>query len=96
MCLVEAAAALQAARQRDLTTPTAEEIVANERKRCEAQSGSDRKDCLKRVAGVDTTVTGSVASGGDLRETVTVIPGVASPGAKPGAGPASLPPKPSN
>jgi len=70
-CLVEAAAALQAARQHDLTTPAAEEIVANERKRCEAKSGSDRRDCLKRVAGVDTTVTGSVASGGDLKETVT-------------------------
>lgn len=104
-CLVEAAAALQAARKHNLTTPTPEQIAANERKRCEAQSGDDKKDCLKRAAGVDTTVSGSVAGGGDIKETVTVIPG------KPGtpavevnpetlpptaAGPANIPPKPSN
>ena len=104
-CLAEAAAALQTARKHGLTTPTPEQIAANERKRCEAQSGDDKKDCLKRAAGVDTTISGSVAGGGDIKETVTVIPG------KPGtpavevnpetlpptaAGPANIPPKPSN
>jgi len=104
-CLAEAAAALQAARRHNLTTPSPEQIAANERKRCDAQSGDDKKDCLKRAAGVDTTVSGSVAGGGDIKETVTVIPG------KPGtpavevnpetlpptaAGPANIPPKPSN
>ncbi|HEY8974490.1 MAG TPA: hypothetical protein VIN75_09750 [Burkholderiaceae bacterium] len=104
-CLTEAAAALQAARRHSLTTPTPEQIAANERKRCEAQSGDDRKDCLKRAAGVDTTVSGSVAGGGDIKETVTVIPG--KPGSPPvevnpetlpptAAGPANIPPKPSN
>jgi hypothetical protein len=104
-CLIEAAAALQAARKHDLTTPTPEQIAANERKRCDAQSGDDKKDCLKRIAGIDTTVSGSVAGGGDIKETVTVIPG--KPGAPAteihpetmpptAAGPANLPPKPSN
>ena len=104
-CLKEAGAALQAARAHDLKTPSAAQMAANERKRCEALSGDDKADCLKRAAGVDTTVSGSVAAGGDLKETVTVIPG------KPGtpapeihpetmpptaAGPATLPPKPNN
>ena len=104
-CLKEAGAALQAARTHDLKSPTPEQIAANERKRCATLSGDDKKDCLKRAAGVDTTVSGSVAGGGELKETVTVIPG------KPGtpateinpetmpptaAGPATLPPKPSN
>lgn len=103
-CLKEAAAARQAARTHDLRTPSAAEIAANERRRCEALSGDDKKDCLKRADNIDTTVSGSVAAGGDLKETVTVIPG------KPGtpaeiqpetlpptaAGSAPLPPKPGN
>jgi hypothetical protein len=101
-CLKEAGAALQAARAHDLKSPSPDQIAANERKRCEALSGGDKKDCLKRAAGIDTTVSGSVAAGGDLKETVTVIPG--TPGAEihpetlppTAAGPATLPPKPSN
>ena len=103
-CLKEAAAALQAARKHDLRTPTPAEVAANERRRCEALAGDDKKDCLKRADNIDTTVSGSVAGGGDLKETVTVIPG--SPGTPPdihpetmpptAAGPATLPPKPSN
>jgi hypothetical protein len=104
-CLTEAGAALQAARKHDLNSPTPEQIAANERKRCVALSGDEKKDCLKRAAGVDTTVSGSVAAGGDLKETVTVIPGTPGTPAtdvKPetmpatAAGPATLPPKPSN
>ena len=103
-CLTEAAAALQASRKHNLSSPTPEQIAANERKRCETLSGDDKKDCLKRAAGVDTTVSGSVAGGGDIKETVTVVPG--TPGTAPeihpetlpppAAGPATLPPKPSN
>jgi hypothetical protein len=104
-CLTEAAAALQAARRHDLTSPTPGQVAANERKRCEVQSGDDRKQCLQRAAGIDTTVSGSVAGGGDLKETVTVIPG--KPGTPPvdvnpetlpptAAGPVNIPPKPSN
>jgi hypothetical protein len=103
-CMKEAAAALQAARKRDLRTPTPAEVAANERRRCEPLSGDEKKDCLKRADNIDTTVSGSVAAGGDLKETVTVIPG--SPGTPAeihpetmpptAAGPANLPPKPSN
>jgi hypothetical protein len=103
-CLREAAAALQAARKHDLRTPTPAEVAANERRRCEALSGDDKKDCLKRADNIDTTVSGSVAAGGDLKETVTIIPG--TPGTPveihpetippTAAGPANLPPKPSN
>ena len=99
-CLTEAAAALAAARKHNLTSPTPEQVAANERKRCDAQSGDDKKECLKRAAGVDTTVSGSVAGGGDIKETVTVIPGTPEVRPEtmpaPAAGPATLPPKPSN
>ena len=100
-CLKEAGAALQASRAHDLKSPSATQVAANERKRCEALSGDDKTDCLKRAAGVDTTVSGSVAAGGDLKETVTVIPGTVTeihPETMPptAAGPATLPPKPSN
>lgn len=99
-CLKEAAAALQAARSNNLRTPTPAEIAANERRRCETLSGDDKKDCLKRADNIDTTVSGSVAAGGDLKETVTVIPGTpgtpaaVNPETVPptAAGPASLPP----
>jgi len=100
-CLKEAAAALQASRAHDLKTPSAAQVAANERKRCEALSGDDKTDCLKRAAGVDTTVSGSVAAGGDLKQTTTVVPGTPveiHPETMPAtaAGPATLPPKPSN
>ena len=101
-CLKEAGAALQASRAHDLKSPSNMQIAANERKRCEALSGDDKTDCLKRAAGVDTTVSGSVAGGGDLKETVTVIPGTPGTAADihpetmppTAAGPATLPPKP--
>jgi hypothetical protein len=103
-CLKEAGAALQASRAHDLKTASSAQMAANERKRCEALSGGDKTDCLKRAAGVDTTVSGSVAAGGDLKETVTVIPG--TPGSTTdinpekltptAAGPATMPPKAGN
>ena len=104
-CLKEAGAALQAARQHDLKSPSPAQVAANERKRCESLSGDEKTDCLKRAANIDTTTSGSVAAGGDIKETVTVIPG--TPGTAPAdihpetmpptaAGPATLPPKPSN
>jgi hypothetical protein len=106
-CLKEAGAALQASRAHDLKSPSSAQIAANERKRCVALSGDDKADCLKRAAGVDTTVSGSVAGGGDLKETVTVIPGTPGmPASAPeihpetmpptAAGPGTLPPKPVN
>ena len=100
-CLKEAGAALQAARAHELKSPGSAQLAANERKRCETLAGDDRADCLKRAAGVDTTVSGSVAAGGDLKTTTTVVPGTPvdiHPETMPptAAGPAMLPPKPSN
>ncbi len=103
-CLKEAGAALQASRAHDLKSPNATQVATNERKRCDALSGDDRADCLKRAAGVDTTVSGSVAAGGDLKTTTTIVPGTPPdvhpesmpPTAAGPAGPATLPPKPSN
>ena len=99
-CLKEAGAALQASREHDLKTLSPAQLAANERKRCEPLSGDDKKTCLARATGLDTAVSGSVAGGGQLKETVTVVPGTPEipvetvpPTA---AGPATLPPKPSN
>jgi hypothetical protein len=100
-CLKEAGAALQASRQHDLKSGDPAQLAANERKRCEPLSGDDKKACLARAAGMDTTVSGSVAAGAQLKETVTVVPG--TPADIPvettpptAAGPTTLPPKPSN
>ena len=97
-CLKEAGAALQAARERQLKTPGAAQLAANERKRCEPLRGDDRTACLKRAEGMDTTTSGGVAAGGDLKETVTVVPG--TPAVEPetmpptAAGPATPPSNP--
>ena len=102
-CLKEAGAALQASREHELKSGNAAQLAANERKRCDPLSGDDKKACLARAAGMDTTTSGSVAGGGDIKETVTVVPG--TPGSADihpetlpptAAGPATLPPKPSN
>ena len=99
-CLKEAGAALQASREHALKSGDPAQLAANERKRCEPLSGDDKKACLKRAAGMDTTTSGSVAGGGDLKTTVTVVPG--TPAIEPetvpptAAGPATLPPTPSN
>ncbi len=99
-CLKEAGAALQASRLHELKSTDPTQLAANERKRCEPLSGEDKKACLDRAAGKDTTTSGSVAAGGDLKKTVTVVPG--KPDIQPetmpptAAGPAMLPPKPSN
>ena len=99
-CLKEAGAALQASREHELKSADAAQLAANERKRCEPLSGDEKKACLARAADMDTTTSGSVAAGGDLKKTVIVVPG--TPAAEPetmpptAAGPAPLPPKPGN
>jgi hypothetical protein len=99
-CLKEAGAALQASREHDLKSAPSTQLAANERKRCEPLSGDDRKACLARAAGMDTATSGSVAAGGDLKETTTVVPGTPDVPADTmpttASGPATLPPKPSN
>jgi hypothetical protein len=99
-CLKEAGAALQASREHELKSADAAQLAANERQRCVPLSGDDKKACLARAAGMDTTTSGSVAAGGDLKRTITVVPG--TPAVEPetmpptAAGSATLPPKPSN
>ena len=96
-CLKEAGAALQAAREHQLKTPDGAQLAANERKRCQPLGGDDKAACLKRADGLDTTTRGSVAAGGDIKATVTVVPGVQPASLPPpAAGPATLPPQPSN
>lgn len=58
--------------------------AANARQRCEALRGSDRDDCVARMAG-HGTVSGSVESGGILRElkTYSVGPVPATPASAP-------------
>ena len=96
-CLKEAGAALQAARAHQLKTPDGAQLAANERKRCQPLGGDDKAACLKRADGMDTRTAGSVAGGGQLKETVTVVPGTPDvhPETMPptAAGPATLPPK---
>jgi len=72
-CQREARSALAAARRGALTTP-ADQALANAMQRCHAfPAGDDRRACESRVRG-EGTVQGSVAGGGILRETVTVVP----------------------
>jgi hypothetical protein len=46
----------------------------NALRRCAVQKGDDRTDCEARMHG-EGSVEGSAASGGVLRESVTVVPG---------------------
>ena len=74
-CLKEAGAARAEAQRGGLGDST-EPYADNQRKRCEQLPGSQRQDCLARMQG-QGNVSGSVAAGGLLRETVTVVPGAA-------------------
>jgi hypothetical protein len=88
-CLREAHASYAQARRGALDNAGAD-YAANARQRCEALSGGDKADCLARMAG-HGTVSGSVESGGLLRELKTY-----SAGTQPvlPSTPASAPPPP--
>ncbi|MDP2006815.1 MAG: hypothetical protein Q8K45_14150 [Rubrivivax sp.] len=88
-CLREAHAAYAQAQRGGLGSSSAP-YAANARQRCDALSGSDKSDCVDRMAG-HGTVSGSVKSGGMLRELTTYSVGArpVSPGT-----PASAPPPP--
>ena len=76
ICLKEAGAAYAEARKGELggsATPDARHASL----RCEPLSGDERRDCLARMQGAGTT-GGSAASGGILRELVTIEPAAAS------------------
>ena len=82
-CLKEAGAA-RAEAQRGGLGDSAEPYTDNQRKRCAQLPGSQRQDCLARMQG-QGNVSGSVAAGGLLRETVTVVPATAAPMPAPAA-----------
>lgn len=69
-CLKEAINALDAAKHGQLNDGNAP-YHKNAEQRCEVLTGGDRRDCIARVNGQSTTVSGSVKGGGILRETVT-------------------------
>src|SRR4051794_11797225 len=48
-CLREAGAALEAARQHDLSTERAAQVAANARKRCEPLPADQKEACYKRM-----------------------------------------------
>lgn len=68
-CLREAHASYAQAQRGGLTQAGAP-YAANARQRCDALNGSDKADCLARMDG-QGTVSGSVESGGMLRELKT-------------------------
>ncbi len=71
-CRREARNALAAAKRGDLKSAPVD-YQDNARQRCAAHQGSDRSDCEARMAG-QGHVEGSVAEGGVLRQSVTVVP----------------------
>ena len=82
-CLKEAGAARAEAQKGGLGDST-EPYSDNQRKRCAQLPGSQRQDCLARMQG-QGNISGSVAGGGLLRETVTVVPAAAAPAPAPAA-----------
>ena len=75
-CLREARNALADAQRGKLAVPGAD-MAANAQARCAPLPAGQREDCLKRVDG-QGVATGSVRSGGILRETTTIVPAAAA------------------
>ena len=71
-CLREAAAALDAARRGQLGDADAR-YRQNAKERCRVLRDDEYRDCIARTEGNSTSVNGSVAGGGILRESVTVV-----------------------
>lgn len=72
-CRLEAKNALAEARRGGLSDASGQ-YQQNALKRCETHKGEDRTDCEARMRG-QGSVEGSAASGGLLRESVTIEPG---------------------
>jgi hypothetical protein len=74
-CRREQGAAREEAKRGNLPTADAATLRQNAMDRCKLQPPADQRDCIARITGRgDTTVSGSVLGGGDIRETVTPIP----------------------
>jgi hypothetical protein len=81
-CMREAGASLVERRRNGLSNPT--DAQRNAMARCDALPAAQRQDCMIQMSGqANTTVQGSVAGGGILRETVIQVP-AGTPGASPG------------
>lgn len=72
-CLRSAAAAYDAIRENRLHDANTS-YEANAMARCKNLPAADRTDCESRVHG-EGMQSGSVKAGGDIKETVTVVPG---------------------
>jgi len=70
-CLREAGAAKQESQRGKLRDNS--DYTANARKRCAALPDAERTDCERRLKG-EGSVSGSVGSGGVVRELVTPVP----------------------
>lgn len=71
-CRLEARNALAAAKRGELNDAP-DTYQQNARLRCAAHQGTDRSDCEARMRG-EGTAQGSAASGGILRESVSIVP----------------------
>lgn len=87
-CVREAGAALQAARQGQLTTASSNGYQQDATNRCAALPQGQRQDCITLMNDRSATVRGSVGGGGVMRETTITIPGDSSTS---GAMPSSMP-----
>lgn len=71
-CLRDAGAAFNEARHGKLKDDDASVYQKNAQIRCNVLPDADRPDCIRRMSGLDTTISGSVSGGGVLRETTTI------------------------
>lgn len=87
-CLKEAGAVLEEARRAGRTGAASDDkppaYKQNALARCAALPAADREDCRARIER-PTTVEGSVAGGGVLRETVQTVPAASAPAPASGA-----------
>jgi hypothetical protein len=72
VCLREASAALDAARRGQLAAEDPARLATNALARCDARPADQRSMCERMVRG-DGTVTGSVDSGGFVREIRVIV-----------------------
>jgi uncharacterized protein YfaQ (DUF2300 family) len=72
-CLREAGAAYDVARRGQLAGPS-DTYQRNALQRCNNLPQKDRVDCVARIQGDSTSVSGSVGGGGVIRERVTTEP----------------------
>lgn len=77
-CEREAGAALQAARQGQLTAESTNGYQQDATNRCAALPQDQRQDCMTLMNDRNATVQGSVGGGGVLRETTITVPGDSS------------------